>query len=213
MRIQNITDAAFSTYGRVLTTEYQVAELVEEMQTTDAPVDGVVYYPSITQLEALPVAKSIQDSLFGGLPIQIGYCNGTNYKLNAVEYHRSSEIGVAVTDLILLLGRQQDIGTDNTYDTGKIEAFLVSAGEVIELYATTLHYAPCSVDGKPFRNVVILPKGTNTELEHIPDSASEDKLLVAKNKWLIGHTEAAIDGAYQGLIGENVSVLEKHVQL
>ena len=59
---------------------------------------------------------------FGGLPIQIGYCNGSNVKLNALEYHRSSEIDIAVTDLILLLGCQQDIKED-TYDTALVEAF------------------------------------------------------------------------------------------
>ena len=54
--------------------------------------------------------------------IQIGYCNGSNVKLNALEYHRSSEIDIAVTDLILLLGCQQDIKED-TYDTALVEAF------------------------------------------------------------------------------------------
>ena len=38
----------------------------------------------------------LQKKGYGELPIQIGYCNGKNYKLNALEYHRSSEIDVAV---------------------------------------------------------------------------------------------------------------------
>lgn len=206
MKIQNVTDAAFKVYGRVLTEDYEVAELIKEMQKTDAPADAVVYYPSIPELEDLPIKKVIEDSFFGGQPLQIGYCNGTNDKLNAVEYHRNSELGVAVTDLIFLVGKQQDIEEDNTYDTSKIEAFFVPAGEVVELYATTLHYAPCGVDGKPFRNVVILPEGTNTEVANVPKGAKEDVLLVARNKWLIAHADAKIDGAFNGLKGENVSV-------
>ncbi|MBP3702548.1 MAG: DUF4867 family protein, partial [Lachnospiraceae bacterium] len=79
-------------------------------------------------------------------------------------------------------------------------------GTVIECYATTLHYAPCSVDGNAFRCVVVLPKDTNLDLEVKPEGAKEDKLLVARNKWLIGHKDANIDGAFNGLVGENISV-------
>ena len=205
MKIMKVTDDAFRVYGRVLTKDYDVTELLQAMETTPAPAE-VIYYPSIPEMEALPIYKTISDSIFGGMPIQFGYCNGTNQKLNAVEYHRNSEIGVAVTDLILLLGRQQDIQEDFSYDTSKVEAFFVKAGEVVEMYATTLHYAPCGVDGKPFKNVVILPKGTNTELDVIPTAAAEDRLLVAKNKWLIAHADAKIAGAFNGLVGENVTV-------
>lgn len=163
IQIQKVTDAAFKKYGRILTSDYEVAELIDKMQEMPCPSD-VVYEPSVEALEALPVMKVFTDSLYGGLPIQIGYCNGHNTKLNAVEYHRSSEVNVAATDLILLIGMQQDIEDDYTYDTKNIEAFLVPKGTMIEVYATTLHYAPCSVDGKEFRCVVVLPKDTNLDL-------------------------------------------------
>ena len=137
---------------------------------------------------------------------EIGYCNGHNRKLNGLEYHRSSEINVAVTDLVLLIGHQQDVEKDFTYDTSKVEAFLVPAGTAIEVYATTLHYAPCHVNESGFQCVVVLPKGTNTELTFETASEGEDKLLTAKNKWLIGHEEAAIEGAFNGLKGANVGI-------
>lgn len=206
MKMQTVFDEAFKAYGRVLTKDYDVSELLEKMKNTEAPVDDVVYFPGIEELESLAIAKTIKDSFFGGMDIQIGYCNGTNNKLNAAEYHRSSELGVAATDLILLLGKQQDVAADFTYDTSKIEAFFVPAGEVVEMYATTLHYAPCSVEGAPFKNVVILPKGTNFDLEVTPAVAKEDPLLFASNKWLIAHPEAKIAGAFEGLKGENITV-------
>ena len=80
-----------------------VLELIEKMKMTPLPSD-VIYEPSIKELEDLKIAEELRIREFGELPIQIGYCNGNNYLLNAVEYHRSSEINVAVTDLILLLG-------------------------------------------------------------------------------------------------------------
>ena len=74
------------------------------------------------------------------------------------------------------------------------------------MYATTLHYAPCSVDGKPFKNVVILPAGTNSDLENAVKGAAEDPCLFATNKWLIAHEDAKVAGAVNGLKGVNVSV-------
>ncbi len=206
MTIMNINDPAYKVYGRVLTEQYPCKELLEALKQTDAPSDSVVYYPSIPELEALPGAKELQESMFGQLPIQIGYCNGTNHSLNAVEYHRSSELGVAATDLILLIGKQQDITEEFTYDTSKIEAFFVPAGTVYEMYATTLHFAPCSVEGAPFRNIVVLPKDTNTDLAQAERASNEDPLLVAKNKWLIAHKDGGVDNAFIGLVGENVTV-------
>ena len=58
------------------------------------------------------VMKELAEITYGELPIQIGYCNGHNCMLNALEYHRSSEVNVAATDAVLMLGSQQDITKD-----------------------------------------------------------------------------------------------------
>lgn len=204
MKIQNVTDASFRKYGKVLA-GYDMTALIKEMKHTPVPED-VVYVPSVEELEALDCAAELKNRGFGGIPIQIGYCNGHNKKLNAVEYHRCSEINVAVTDLVLLIGCQQDIKDDFTYDTSKIEAFLVPAGTAIEVYATTLHYAPCHVSENGFQCVVVLPKGTNTDINFSLPKTGEDKLMTAKNKWLIAHEDAAIEGAFNGLRGENITI-------
>lgn len=205
VKIYNITDKEYEAYGRVLTKDYQVDALVKEMEKTPAP-DHVIYIASDAGLETLDQAKVLQESFFGGMPIQVGYCNGSNYLLNAVEYHRDSEVNVALTDLILILGKEQDIEADGTYQTEKMEAFLVPAGTVVEVYATTLHYAPCNVNENKFCTAVILPKGTNEDAPAPQNNTAEDKLLFAKNKWLIAHKDAKIQGAFEGLIGENLSV-------
>ena len=204
MKIQKVTDPAFRKYGQVLE-GYDFTGLIKEMKHTPVPED-VIYVPSVEELEALDIMKDLQNKGYGGLPIQIRYCNGHNKKLNAVEYHRNSEINVAVTDLVLLIGHQQDIEPDHTYDTSKIEAFLVPAGTGIEVYATTLHYAPCHVNEGGFQCVVVLPKGTNTELTFQTEKTGEDSLMTAKNKWLIAHEDAKIAGAFNGLKGENITI-------
>lgn len=204
MNIQKVTDASFQKYGKVLE-GYEIDGILKEMEHSPLPKD-VIYVPSVEEMEALPEAVAFKDRAYGGLPIQIGYCNGDNNKLNGLEYHRSSEINIAVTDMILLLGAQQDIQADYTYDTSLVEAFFVPAGTVIEVYATTLHYAPCSAADGGFRCVVILPEGTNTDLTFPVGDSGEEKLITAKNKWLIAHEDAKIDGAFCGLKGENITL-------
>lgn len=204
MRIQRITDPSFRKYGRIIS-EMDFTELITQMEDTPLPED-VIYEPSAASLEALPIASRLQAVCFGELPIQIGYCNGHNNLLNAVEYHRSSELDIAATDLILLLGRQQDISEDYTLQTDRMEAFWCPKGVGVLLYATTLHYAPCNAQKTGFRCIVVLPKGTNYPLEE-KHAGYEDALITAKNKWLIGHAEGRLaPGTHIGLIGENLDV-------
>ncbi len=206
MKIYDVTDAKFRKYGRVVK-GIDFSGLVEAMQNTPLP-EGVAYEPSIKELEALPVYEELKNKVYGELPIEIGYCNGHNDLLNAVEYHRSSEINVAATDAILIVGSQQDITDDFTYDTSLMEAFLLPKGTAVEVYATTLHYAPCSVKGEGFKVSIVLPAETNYPLE-ASHADWEDALITAKNKWLIGHPEGGLDeGCHIGLVGKNLNVNE-----
>ena len=206
MEVMDVRGPEFKAYGRVIE-GYDVSGLMKAMESTPLP-DGVVYVASVPELEALSAAKELADGIYGQMKIQVGYCNGHNRKLNALEYHRDSEVNLAVKDLILLLGKQQDIWEYFTYDKSKVRAFLVPAGTLIEVYATTLHYPPCEAGDEGFRCVVVLPQGTNMELDHRPvDRCGEEKLLAARNKWLIGHEEGGLDeGAWIGLTGENISL-------
>jgi len=205
--MKKVTDKEFAVYGRVL--DVDVNEFVDVMKDVPVVSEGTMYEPSVGAFEALPLAKTLEQESFGFLPIEFGHCSGYNNKLNALEYHWSSEIDIAATDLILLVGRQQDIDVSSyTYDTARVEAFFVPAGTAVELYATTLHFAPCSVDGKEFRCGVVLPKGTNEPLPEKGGGHGENALLFAINKWLIAHEESGLqkDKAWIGLVGENIQI-------
>ncbi len=205
MEIKKITDPAFRKYGRVVE-GIDFSQLCEVLEAQTPLPDGVDYVPGLKVLEDLPVAEELRVKTYGELPIQVGYCNGHNTKLNALEYHRSSEINIAARDAVLMLGWQQDITDDFTYDTSKVEAFLVPKGVAVEVYATTLHYAPCDIDGAGFKVCVVLPKGTNLDLDEAHKDL-EDAHLTAKNKWLLGHPEGGLPaGSPMGLIGENLSL-------
>ena len=206
MNLIPVTDAKFKKYGRIVK-DVDFKELIKEMKKTPCPED-VIYVASVPELEALPVFDELVERTYGEMPVQIGYCNGHNRKLNALEYHRDSEINIAVSDMVLLLAKEEEVEDDYTLDTSKVKAFFVPAGTMIEVYATTLHYAPCQTSDKGFRCVVVLPEGTNGELSHKPENKSgEEKLLAAVNKWLIGHAEGGLpEGSFIGLKGENTEV-------
>lgn len=208
MEIEKVTDPSFRKYGRVVQ-GIDFTDLVEAIKRETPLPDGVAYEPSIKALEETTAAKALQRRTYGELPIEVGYCNGHNYKLNAIEYHRSSEINVAATDAVLIVGMQQDITDDFKYETAKMEAFLVEAGTAVELYATTLHYAPCSANEDGFKVGIVLPAGTNYPLEE-KHEGWEDSLITAQNKWLIGHPEGGLDaGAHIGLVGKNLDIREE----
>lgn len=208
MEIKKVTDPSFRKYGRVVQ-GIDFTDLVEAIKRETPLPDGVAYEPSIKALEETTAAKALQRRTYGELPIEVGYCNGHNYKLNAIEYHRSSEINVAATDAVLIVGMQQDITDDFKYETAKMEAFLVEADTAVELYATTLHYAPCSANEDGFKVGIVLPAGTNYPLEE-KHEGWEDSLITAQNKWLIGHPEGGLDaGAHIGLVGKNLDIREE----
>ena len=207
MEILSVFDAAFQPYGRVLT-GYDTAALTQTLEHETPLPEGVEYVPSDAALEKLPIFADFEASIYGGMPVQLGWCNGHNTKLNCLEYHRDSEINCGSRDFILLLGLESQI-EDGKFDTGLVKAFLVPAGTVVEVFATTLHYAPCSAKlGQGFKVLVALPRGTNTDKPQFAPKNYEDTLLTARNKWLLAHAESdeAKGGAVVALTGENTDI-------
>ena len=209
MNIHSVFDPAFKPYGRVLT-GYDAEELLKTMEEIPLPESGTAYRPGIERLEACGIFADFRDRAYGGMPIQLGMCWGRNTKLNCLEYHQDSEVNLGTTDFVLLLAKQDEI-VDGVLDTAKVKAFRVPAGVPVEVYATTLHYAPCQVPGEDgFRVAVVLPKGTNTAKPFFEAKCEEDRRMTARNKWLLAHPEsnAAKNGAHIGLRGLNIDIAE-----
>lgn len=208
MRIYSVYDPEFKPYGQIVEgMEDTVQEILAALSTTPLP-EGTGYVPEEPVLQELPAAVEVSAHLYGGMPVQLGWCNGHNTTLNCLEYHRDSEFNLGTEDFILLVAKQHEI-EDGVLNTAKVKAFRAPAGVLVECYATTLHYAPCHTDPeKGFRVMVALPRGTNTEKPAISPRSSEDKLLWACNKWLLAHPESgeAKQGAYVGLTGENINI-------
>ena len=206
MKIYSVYDPEFKAYGQIQQ-GFPTEELLAALAQTPIS-DGVEYVACEPALQELPVRQLVSDHLYGGMPVQLGWCNGHNTKLNCLEYHRDSEFNLGAEDFILLLAKQDEI-VDGVLDTARVKAFRAPAGALVEVYATTLHYAPCHCDPeKGFRVMVALPLHTNTGKPELTPATREDKLLWARNKWLLAHPESgeAAQGAHIGLDGENIDI-------
>ncbi|MHB0858589.1 MAG: DUF4867 family protein [Anaerolineae bacterium] len=203
---------AFGRYGRVLS-GYDASQVIARAKPLVPPAEGVVYEPSIAELEA-PAAfnEAIAREVYGGMPVQVGWCYGKNVQMAGLEYHKGNEVVVCLTDVILLVGLVQDIayGEQVTFDTSTVRAFYAPEGSAVELAAWTLHFAPIQVTKDTgFATLIYLPRGTNAPLEGEVTRQGENALLFGVNKWLIVHPDAAAlvaDGGYPGMVGADIVV-------
>ena len=213
--VHAVTEKDFAPYGKVLA-GYDFSDAIGYMeQKTSVPESGNCYQASVPELEALPFLAELSATVYGGMPVQAGFCNGRNSNYNGFEWHKGSEINIAVTDFLLVLGLFQQIQEGNRFDNRDAKVFFVPRGTAIEMYQTTLHLSPLKVTDAGFKAIVVLPRGTNTPLTQA-EKESRDRaflagdrelqLLLQRNKWVIAHPqrEALIaQGAFPGIVGEN----------
>lgn len=198
IKIYTIHDKEFIPYGTPIT-DVDTSEIVEAGEKL-LLAGGAGYKASTPEFEALEIHNIIRDRFFGQMPTQTGFVWGKNCRMNALEWHKNSEINIAIDDIVLLLGQLDEI-VDGKYHSDKVKAFYLEKGEMAEVYATSLHFTPCAVKKSGMGAVVGLPLGTNTALT----APSSDRFLRNKNKWLICHvdnkamTEKGVEGNIEGV--------------
>ena len=203
IEIFDVNSEEFSTYGRVIK-GLDVTEIISKAKKIENVGNASNYEPGVEIFEKLAVSGEIKTKFFGEMKIQVGYCWGHNTLFNATEWHTSSEINIAVTPLVLILGHVWDI-EDGKIDSSKFKAFYLPAGTVVEVYATSLHFCPCEVSADGFGCVVGLPTGTNTDLT----VKKNDPMLFRKNKWIIAHVDNEAlknKGVVAGITGTNYEI-------
>ena len=210
MKIYSVNDPEFKPYGRVVTgLEAAKAEILQALATTPLP-EATDYVAEEPVLQELPAMVEVSEHLFGGMPVQLGWCNGHNTRLNCLEYHRASEFNLGARDFILLVAHRWEI-EDGKLDTACVKAFRVPAGTVVEVFNTTLHYTPCMVDDGGFQVMVALPAGTNgprPEAAADMPTAGDSYCYWKADKWVLCHADSpkAAEGGYVGLIGKNIDI-------
>lgn len=209
LNILSTDDKSFKKYGKRIDSIDFTKMIEHSNELFDIPDNGTVYVASSPELEDSKDYDIIRNELYGGSDIQVGWCIGHNQKLNAFEYHKGCELIVAVTDIVLILADLRDV-ENNEFKTDNSEVFYVKKGGAVELYNTTMHFAPISVSKDGFAALIILPRGTNEALKCglTLKACKENDLLWMKNKWMICHPDSpqALKGAFVGLVGPNITL-------
>ena len=203
LKILELSEQTYAPYGRILRGE-KYAELLNKLSATPIPENGNSYVPAAKELESRETLAALSDEFYAGVSAQLGYCNGNSCRINCMEYHDHEEIDLAGTDLLLFLGRMEDMN-GLTISTDSLKCFFVPAGTVLTFSTGTLHFAPCRVHKSGFRCGVILQRGANAP---IPPEKRRGAYF-AQSKWLIGHAESRQVKelhAVCGLTGENYEV-------
>ncbi len=207
LKLYAVNDPEFARYGQVLPCA-DTAALSRAMDETGIPESGNRYVASDPKLEALDAIETVGRTVFGGMPIQAGFCNGRGFTLNAEEYHKCSEVNFTTTGLVLLLALPDDIH-DRTLDAKDVKGFYLPPETLVEIHPRVLHFAPCRIAESGFNCLVVLERGTNAPLDHIDTTApGEEGLLWMQNKWLICHPDSpqAQKGAFVGITGKNITL-------
>ncbi|MDR1421087.1 MAG: DUF4867 family protein [Treponema sp.] len=182
--INTVESGKFARYGVLHKAKFPgLIETSLEAFPVSLPGDG--YIRSLDALEIHPEAATLRNEILGQMDGEIGVCWGHNHYMNGLEWHNCTEVTIAASPLVVMLGDLRDM-ENGRLDSYKVEAFFVEAGQVIEIYSTTMHLAPCEVR-EGFNCLVILPRGTNYPL----DAAAEkhDPALHSRNKWMVAHEE------------------------
>lgn len=207
IKMNNINDPSFEKYGEVLSfSDSMKSEIINLAEGKfKIPSTGNIYIPEDEELEKTRIAEEIFTNIYGESDIQVGICYGNSTNLNSLEYHKCSEVIIAITDLVVFLGEANDI-KDYKYDSSLAEAFFVPAGTIVELFPRILHFAPCKVLKEGFKSIVILTKETNDNIEKKNVSSP---LLFKKNKWILTHSDndnMVKQGVFEGITGSNPKI-------
>ena len=207
IRLYAVTDPEFEAYGRVIEGA-DTAQLHAALENTPIPAEGNMYRASEPALEEMNMKAWLGDAVYGRRPIQLGFCNGRGYTMNALEYHKCGEVNYSTTGCILLMATQRDLheGRLNSRD---VVGFYLPAGVLVEVRAEVFHFAPCRIFESGFNCMVALEAGVNAEFdEPVTVKTGEAAMLWRVGKWMIAHSESpqAKLSAYVGIDGENLKV-------
>lgn len=205
--LYSVEDAEFRPYGRLLPCTGS-KDFVPQMAAQPIPEAGNCYVASVPALEDTDFIAQVRRAAFGMMDVQAGYCNGRGHTLNALEYHKCSEVNFTTTGLVLLLALPGDL-QDGKLNSGCVKGFYLPPCTAVEIFPQVLHFAPCRVSEDGFNCLVVLEKGVNSPIDGVDITApGENKLLWMRGKWMTCHADSpqAANGAFVGISGENIDL-------
>ena len=164
-----------------------------------------VYEPQVEALKNDPLVAQIQEKVYNGQPVQVGWIYGKNPGLDYLEYNGKPVTLVTSEPVVLFLGDKAKLDPATwKFDVGNTSAFYIPANAVVTLNPEVLHSAPIRVaDGTGQLTAVIVPQGVGVETAS--PGAGIDQALVAKDRWIFA-LPGVPGGYYEGLTGSNKTI-------
>ena len=205
--IYDINNDEFADFGLVYK-QYDLSKVTNYMDSKiEIPSDHNDYIPDDENIENDAAIKQIAADVYAGMPISAGPSVGQSTSFSAIEFHQGSEVNITFTDVVMVLGKRQDIH-DYEYNAEEhAKLFFVPRGTVFEMYSDTLHYSPCKVDDGGFKAIVMVLQGTNQPL---PDGfKATNKMIVKQNKFQMAHAvrkDKIAQGILPGVKGKLIDI-------
>jgi hypothetical protein len=201
-----IDDPKFESLGKPYW-EIDASNFVETMrgEFNGQMGDQAVYEPQIEALQDHPLVAQIQETVYAGQPVQVGWIYGNNASLDYLEYNGVPITLVTAENVVIFAGAKSSLDTSAaTFDTENATAFYIPANTIVSFNPDTLHSAPIRVaDGTGQLTAVIAPVGLGVD----PATAGTglDQALVAKDRWILAFPGVG-GGYFEGLTGNNTSI-------
>jgi len=168
--------------------------------------DQVVYEPKVDALQNDPLIAQIQEKIYGGKPVQVGWIYGNNAKLDFLEYNGDIVTLIPAENSVIFVGDKANLDQSSwKFDTGKVSAFFMPANSVVSIKPDTLHSAPIRVANSTGQlTAVIVPAGVG--LEPATPGTGIDQALATNGRWIFALPGIA-GGYYEGLTGSNKEIV------
>ena len=163
LAIHTVDEPLFRRYARLVESPV-FAEVAAYIDRTTTVPERNTYVADVPELHT-PETDAALSAFYGGLVPQIGWCNGPNFSMNGSEYHKGPELTIAITDCLMWWMLPEDLVDFDHVDSSKAEVFYIPQGCAFLLKPEILHLAPCKVDSRGYKTVIILPMGTNRPID------------------------------------------------
>lgn len=201
-----VDDPKFDPYGKAHW-DIDAKDFTAAVKTAFTGTMGAeaVYEPKVDALQNLPLVSQIQQTIFGGKAVQVGWVYGDNANLDDMELNGAPVTLIPVYNAVVFMANKTDLDQATfKLAVSKTQLFYLPANSVVELSPDILHSPPIRVaDATGELTVVIVPAGVGGG--SAAKGSGIDQALFAPGRWIFGFSDNKA-GYFAGLDGTNTNI-------
>lgn len=201
-----VDDPKIDSYGE-LHWDLDPTDFVTAMQDNfnSTMTEDAVYEPVVEALQDHPFVTQIQELIYDGEPVQVGWVYGLNDSFEMLEYNGKTATIIPANDIVMFLGQKSGLNAEDwTFSAKDTDAFFVPDHAILELYPDTLRSLPVpAIRENGYLVAVIVPEGVG--LEDAAPGEGMDQALVNNDRWIFAFPDND-GGYYAGLTGSDIAI-------